>query len=1079
MNCQKLFCSAIAVLILLAVTCALADEAPNDTHFDEQWGLENTGQHLSYGSLTDPPQGEVDCADSADVQALEAWEITRASESILVAVLDTGVDSDHPDLQDNLLSGWNTIDNTDDTDPTALQSNADHGTKVAGIIAAVGNNDEGIIGVAPGARLVPYKAVAAGADSTHEDHIVAALDSCIQRQVNVINISHRFENDAGQYFLQVEQKLLEAIAAGITVVCSAGNDDTSRVYFPASMQGTIAVGASTMCDERKSTDSCDGNIYPTYFPGSNYGPELDLVAPGTVIRTTDPAIFGLPDYTWFFGTSSAAPIVSGVAALLLTLDESLSPAEVKTILCNTAEQVRPDLYTYDPVTGKSDEMGHGRLNAYYALRIGYDGSATLIEFLHAYAAINDGGSNPEYPLGDVEDASFTADTGVRQQLFTNGAIVYREGEAQAHWLGQGIWDAYLSLNDGDPVCSIGFPTSSEYAIGENKRVDCECGHIWWDGVTAHVVDYGRITDVYPYPNQMTTAKTCGQTNSELYCVNWTASYSIPGGTLVADLLPCETVYVDLYLNGAFVSRLIDGGSHPADAGIACFYLPSEDWQGQTLPGSNNYRIEVGTCDGNSHALSSPFSIVTLSIAPNIVEVHPGDVFLPTWTCSPNMTGTVSIKLVDGCRWDASSLAENVPAQQGSFLCEIPQDAEPGESYRLGIFKESSEIWAFSDETFTISSSVRAEFSASQTSGPAPLTVQFADLSPGEIFWREWDFNDDGIIDSNAPNPIYQYVSPGNYTVSLTVHWEFSSDIETKMDFIHVLGPDFYVSEPDTQTVWCLASDCEPAEGVFNTVRWSYPGLLEDLEIYLERDTLTLVHLLECSEGITTGQDSVEIVLPHEDDFGQPLPAADDYRIRITGCAGSFQSCSALFSIKWLAVDTPVDLAPGEEFVASWTHSHNMADAISIQLYNGCEWGPVLASSIPVTQLSVPCMIPPETVPGENYMLGIFNTGLDTVWDFSESCFGVSGDVVPKPETIHDLEIALIPSGILLSWTPPTRTVFGDSLEIGEFRVYKGTDPEFIVGPESYLGATADSFFVDPVDLELVARGFYRVVTAGE
>ena len=676
---KSLLGPAVCLSIVL-IDSAYGTLRTNDPDYDLLWGLHNTGQHIEF-DLLGGVEVNVDCVPDADIDAEEAWSITEGSISVLVAVIDTGIDVGHPDLEDNLLPGWNTIENSSDTDPD-LAENADHGTKVAGIIAAVGDNAEGIIGVAPLVKLVPYKAVAPGGGQTIEDHVVAALDSCIQRPVDVINISHRFENDQGQYFVEVEQKLEEALSAGIVVVCSAGNDNDEHVFFTASMQGTIAVGASTMCDERKSPTSCDGD--QAGFVGSNFGPELDLMAPGTAIRTTDPWIWSA--YDWFWGTSSAAPFVSGAAALLRSIDATLSPGEVKTILCNTADQA--GTYVYDPLTGKNPEMGHGRLNAYHAVLIGH-GSGDPTVYLHAYASISDGGSNPERPLSEVTQAEFTAEPLYEQQSFSNGAILRRTYENQAYWLGQGIWDAYVSANGGDPLCLVGFPQSSEYSDSLYRRVDCEYGYIWWDGIDAHVEVDATLSIDYPISTTVwCNALLCGDEVGELYDVTW-----------MAENVACE-IKLDLLLDGQFAASLVECGSDPADAGIVNVFLPREDWQGQELEGSDLYQLHLQACNGTAESLSEPFSIKMLEIeTPGVL--HQGEEFTATWNRSENMHDPVSIQLVDECQW-APILAVGVPVENGSVQCTVPHDLPPGDMYRLRIYNTGVEsVWDFSDGAFNI------------------------------------------------------------------------------------------------------------------------------------------------------------------------------------------------------------------------------------------------------------------------------------------------------------------------------------------------------------------------------------------
>ncbi len=257
-----------------------ATTTPNDTFFGQLWGLHNTGQSMNGTSGT---------AD-ADIGAQEAWGITTGSSDVVIAVIDTGVDYNHPDLSANIwtnpgeiagngidddgngyvddVRGWDFVD--DDNDP--IDSN-DHGTHVAGTIAAAGNNSTGVTGVSWAAKIMVLRFLDVFGSGTTAD-AVSAIEYANAKGAHVINNSWE-----GAGFSQALKDAIDASSA--VVVCAAGNDGTdndSSPHYPASYVSSniIAVAATGQ----------DDNL--AYF--SNYGAiSVDVAAPGTNIFSCEPA----------------------------------------------------------------------------------------------------------------------------------------------------------------------------------------------------------------------------------------------------------------------------------------------------------------------------------------------------------------------------------------------------------------------------------------------------------------------------------------------------------------------------------------------------------------------------------------------------------------------------------------------------------------------------------------------------------------------------------------------------------------------------------------------------------------------
>lgn len=261
----------------------LSVTTPNDTYFTNLWGLNNTEHKLDITS-----EGE-----EADIDAPEAWDITTGNSGVVIAVMDTGVDYEHPDLSDNIwvnageipdngidddgngyvddVRGWDFVDH--DNNPIDPQG---HGTHVSGIIAAKGDNEDGITGICWVAQIMPLRVSnALGIISVADE--ISAIDYAINNDAKIINASFGGYN----YSLAERIAIDNANSAGILFVASAGNDGTdndSKPYYPAGYDlDNIITVAST--DQKDNLSSF-----------SNYGSHsVDLGAPGERIYSTSPA----------------------------------------------------------------------------------------------------------------------------------------------------------------------------------------------------------------------------------------------------------------------------------------------------------------------------------------------------------------------------------------------------------------------------------------------------------------------------------------------------------------------------------------------------------------------------------------------------------------------------------------------------------------------------------------------------------------------------------------------------------------------------------------------------------------------
>lgn len=316
---------------------------PNDPGFLSQWGLCNTGQSPFNG------------IPGADVSAQEAWEISTGSSEIVVAVLDTGIDTTHQDLAANIwtnpgeipgnqvdddgngyiddIHGWNFVGNSND-----ISDDNGHGTHCAGTIGAVGNNNLGICGLSWNLRLMPIKIIDSAGNGKASDAVSAILYA---NQMGADVISCSFTGT------QYSEALNQAVcASSAVVVCASGNGGKNIEEIPIypaafDIAHSITVAATDASDNLASF--------------SNYGSShVDIAAPGVTIASTYPG----NRYAYMSGTSMATPFVSGVAALIRSANPALTNTETCSILLDTVDRL--------PALQGMISTG-GRLNAYQAV----------------------------------------------------------------------------------------------------------------------------------------------------------------------------------------------------------------------------------------------------------------------------------------------------------------------------------------------------------------------------------------------------------------------------------------------------------------------------------------------------------------------------------------------------------------------------------------------------------------------------------------------------------------------------------------------------------------------------------------
>ena len=332
-----------------------AHAAPNDPEFIWQWGLHNDGKTWD-GAVA-----------GADVDAVAGWDL-HTGGGVVVAILDSGVPLLEEDLAlwtnegevaddglDNDGNGY--VDDVygwdfhyGDNDPSDVNG---HGSNVAGIAAALGDNGVGYSGACQGCVVMGLKNLNDSSYGYYADW-AESLIYAVDHGADVVNMSE----GGYSYDLALDLAVVYAYDNGVPVFVSMGNDDSDRWdVFPSNVPEAIGVGATDWADRRASPFQWGG--------GSNWGDHISLVAPGDKIYGLSP----YPgEYSWSWsGTSQASPLAAGIGALLKSVEPDLSPDEVRAYLEEGADDLVGD--TAEDVEGWDRYMGHGRVNATASLSL--------------------------------------------------------------------------------------------------------------------------------------------------------------------------------------------------------------------------------------------------------------------------------------------------------------------------------------------------------------------------------------------------------------------------------------------------------------------------------------------------------------------------------------------------------------------------------------------------------------------------------------------------------------------------------------------------------------------------------------
>lgn len=325
---------------------------PNDTYYwDKQWYLKRCEA----------------------IRAPYAWVLTQGSQDVIVAILDMGFALQHPEFTGKYLGQYNAIANNSNVDPNCYER---HGTRVAGILGAITDNNNGIASIGYNTKFLPIKIISVSeayphSQTLYEPDLIRAEQYLINNYstANIIALNCSWQIAPTPNVEALLQNLRNNLRGGkgASMVFCSGNEGSNTIWYPASSQYTIGVGGSYLY-----TSGIVPHSVQKKWPGANYGQDLDLVAPAARMFTTDlPGSTGCdnPDYTFspenVNGTSYAAPLVCGAIALMASINPDLTRAQFESIIMTNTNKFGGYSYNENHQFGTwNNEVGYGVLDVF-------------------------------------------------------------------------------------------------------------------------------------------------------------------------------------------------------------------------------------------------------------------------------------------------------------------------------------------------------------------------------------------------------------------------------------------------------------------------------------------------------------------------------------------------------------------------------------------------------------------------------------------------------------------------------------------------------------------------------------------